>query len=77
MSDLTFSDPRLAAMVANWPDGGRRATAMFEVERQEKRGERAARWTPSHPMASRVAASSTPVALAFGWSMAVTGAPTS
>jgi hypothetical protein len=40
-----YSNPRMSAIVTNWPSGGKRVTAKFEIERDAKRGERGVRTT--------------------------------
>ena len=41
---LTYSNPRMRAVIENWPSGSKRVTAQFQIE-QSKRGERALRQT--------------------------------
>lgn len=48
MSELTYSNPRMHATIADWPSGHKRVTARFEIE-QAKKGERAARTTDGAP----------------------------
>jgi len=42
---MNYSNPRLKAIIENWPNGSRRVTATFEIEHDPKRGERAVRTT--------------------------------
>ena len=42
--ELTYSNPRMRAVIENWPSGSKRVTAQFDIE-QSKRGERALRQT--------------------------------
>jgi hypothetical protein len=44
-----YSNPRMSAIVTNWPSGGKRVTAKFEIERDAKRGERGVRITTGAP----------------------------
>ena len=44
MENLTYSNPRMRAVIENWPSGSKRVTAQFDIE-QSKRGERALRQT--------------------------------
>jgi hypothetical protein len=48
MSTLTYSNPRMAATIENWPSGSRRVTARFEIE-QGTKGQRAVRTTTGDP----------------------------
>ena len=48
MSDLTYSNPRMSAVIPDWPSGSRRVTARFDIE-QTPRGERAVRTTDGAP----------------------------
>ena len=45
---LSYSNPRMKAIIADWPSGSKRVTAVFEIE-QSKRGERAVRTTDGAP----------------------------
>ena len=46
MEQLTYSNPRMSAAIENWPHGrNQRVTAMFHIEQDAKRGERAVRTT--------------------------------
>jgi len=45
---LTYSNPRLEAIIENWPSGNRRVTATFLVEVSD-RGERVSRTTTGAP----------------------------
>jgi hypothetical protein len=45
---LTYSNPRMRAVIQDWPSGSKRVTAIFEIE-QTKRGERAVRTTDGAP----------------------------
>jgi hypothetical protein len=40
---MQYSNPRMEAIISNWPFGKERATAYFQIE-QTKRGERATRF---------------------------------
>lgn len=42
---MKYSNPRMTAAIENWPSGSKRVTAMFQIEQDAKRGERAVRWT--------------------------------
>ena len=44
MVSLTYSNPRMRAVIHDWPSGSKRVTAQFDIE-QSKRGERALRQT--------------------------------
>lgn len=45
---LTYSNPRMQAVIENWPSGRKRVTARFEIE-QDKKGERVVRVTDGAP----------------------------
>ena len=45
---LKYSNPRLHAVIKDWPSGSKRVTATFEIERTKK-GERAVRTTTGAP----------------------------
>lgn len=45
----TYSNPRMSAVVNDWPHGARRVTANFEIEQVPGRGERAVRVTTGEP----------------------------
>jgi uncharacterized protein (DUF2147 family) len=45
---MTYSNPRLRAVIENWPIGSKRCTATFMIERNSK-GERAVRTTTGAP----------------------------
>jgi len=45
---MIFSNPRKSTRIENWPSGGKRVTATFEVE-ANKKGERIARTTTGKP----------------------------
>ena len=45
MATLAYSNPRMDAAIENWPSGSKRVTAMFHIEQDAKRGERAVRVT--------------------------------
>ncbi len=45
---MTYSNPRMSAVINDWPSGSKRVTATFEIE-QTKRGERAVRTTTGSP----------------------------
>lgn len=40
-----YSNPRMNAVIENWPSGSKRVTAHFHIEQDAKRGERAIRST--------------------------------
>ena len=42
---LTYSNPRLEAVIDNWPIGSKRTTATFKIEAKPGKGERAIRFT--------------------------------
>lgn len=44
-----YSNPRMAATIADWPHGSQRVTAQFSIEQDPKRGERAVRVTTGAP----------------------------
>jgi hypothetical protein len=48
MEHLTYSNPRMIAVIPDWPSGSKRVTARFEIE-QNARGERAIRTTTGAP----------------------------
>jgi hypothetical protein len=41
----TYSNPRMHAVIENWPSGHDRVTATFSIETDPKRGQRAVRVT--------------------------------
>jgi hypothetical protein len=45
----TYSNPRIAATIENWPHGGKRVTAQFYIEEHPTRGQRAVRVTTGAP----------------------------
>ena len=45
---VSYSNPRMSATIENWPHGGKRVTATFEIE-TNGRGERAVRITTGAP----------------------------
>ena len=45
----SYSNPRMSAAIENWPSGSQRVTAMFVIEQDDKRGERAVRVTTGAP----------------------------
>lgn len=45
-----YSNPRNAAKIADWPNGGRRVEATFYIETDANRGERAVRVTTGKPV---------------------------
>jgi hypothetical protein len=50
MDNLTYSNPRMAATIPDWPGGrNKRVTAQFTIEQDAKRGERAVRVTDGAP----------------------------
>ena len=49
MSALTYSNPRMKAVIEDWPSGSKRVRAQFEIEQYPKRGERAVRTTTGEP----------------------------
>lgn len=42
---ITYSNPRLEAVIENWPSGAKRTTAHFKIEARPGKGERATRFT--------------------------------
>jgi hypothetical protein len=44
INKMKYSNPRMSAIIENWPSGKNRVTAIFEIE-QNKKGERATRKT--------------------------------
>ena len=46
---MTYSNPRMRAVIENWPNGGHRVTATFEIETDPKRGQRGVRTTTGAP----------------------------
>jgi len=46
---LTYTNPRMSAVIENWPHGSQRVTACFSIESDPKRGERAVRVTTGAP----------------------------
>lgn len=44
-----YSNPRTQATIENWPSGSKRVTAVFTIESDPKRGERAVRVTTGAP----------------------------
>jgi hypothetical protein len=44
-----YSNPRTSATIENWPSGQQRVTAVFTIETDPKRGERAVRMTTGAP----------------------------
>lgn len=49
MKIKTYSNPRMSAVIENWPHGAKRVTATFSIEKDPKRGERAVRTTTGAP----------------------------
>jgi len=49
MDPLTYSNPRIKAIIPDWPSGSKRVAAVFEIEQNPKRGERAVRTTTGDP----------------------------
>lgn len=45
-----YSNPRMSAVIENWPNGSKRVTATFSIEQDPKRGERAVRVTTGKPV---------------------------
>jgi hypothetical protein len=45
-----YSNPRMAAVIEDWPSGSRRVKATFYVETDVKRGERVVRVTTGQPI---------------------------
>ena len=45
----TYSNPRMNAVIENWPHGSNRVTATFAIEAAPKKGERAVRTTTGAP----------------------------
>ena len=48
MSATKYSNPRMTAVIEDWPSGSKRVTARFQIE-QTSRGERAVRITDGAP----------------------------
>jgi hypothetical protein len=48
MDTIKYSNPRMSAIIENWPSGHKRVTARFQIE-QTSRGERAVRTTDGAP----------------------------
>jgi hypothetical protein len=46
---MTYTNPRMSAIIPEWPSGRHRVTARFEIEQDPKRGERAVRTTDGAP----------------------------
>jgi hypothetical protein len=44
-----YSNPRMRAVIENWPHGSQRVTATFSIEQHPTRGERAVRVTTGAP----------------------------
>ena len=44
-----YSNPRLHAVIDDWPNGGKRVRATFPIEEHPKRGQRAVRVTTGAP----------------------------
>lgn len=42
---ITYSNPRMHAVIENWPSGSMRTTATFAIETHPTRGQRATRFT--------------------------------
>ena len=45
MKMTVYSNPRMSAIIENWPSGGKHVTAKFSIEIREGKGERAVRFT--------------------------------
>lgn len=45
---MKYSNPRMSAVIENWPSGSKRVTARFEIENTSK-GERGVRVTTGEP----------------------------
>lgn len=45
-----YSNPRIEAVITDWPSGRNRVTARFHIESDPKRGERAVRTTTGAPV---------------------------
>ena len=45
----TYSNPRMNAVIENWPSGSKRVTATFSIETHPTRGQRAIRTTTGAP----------------------------
>lgn len=41
----TYTNPRMNATIENWPSGSKRVTALFAIETDPKKGQRATRTT--------------------------------
>ena len=50
-----YSNPRLEAVIADWPSGSRRVNARFAIEARPGKGERATRVTTGAPKATTFA----------------------
>ena len=46
---MNYTNPRMKAEIENWPSGQHRVKAIFEIEQNPKRGERAIRTTTGAP----------------------------
>jgi hypothetical protein len=46
---MHYSNPRMQAVIANWPHGKQRVTAVFVIETHPVRGQRAVRTTTGAP----------------------------
>lgn len=46
---MKYTNPRMSAVIPEWPSGRHRVTARFEIEQNPKRGERAVRTTDGAP----------------------------
>ncbi len=46
---IKYSNPRMNAVIENWPSGSQRVTATFSIEINPNRGERAVRVTTGAP----------------------------
>ena len=46
---MKYSNPRMHAVIPDWPSGAKRVTATFKVETDVKRGQRATRTTNGKP----------------------------
>jgi hypothetical protein len=44
-NELKYSNPRMKAVIENWPSGSKRVIARFEIEQKAGKGERAVRVT--------------------------------
>lgn len=53
--ETKYSNPRMEAIIPDWPSGSHRTEAHFKIEQHPKRGERATR-TTKHPITGKPSA---------------------